>query len=580
MVRVAVMYAVSTFVILQLADVTFPVFELPDWSYRLVIWLLALGFPLALVLAWIFDITPDGIVRTSDLDPGELGRLRRSRKFYLVAIGLLVVALGLSMVERERPGVSPAATPEVDSRSVAVLPFANMSADPENAYFADGMAEEILNMLAKIPDLRVSARTASFRYREANKDPRIIGAELNVANILEGSVRRDAKLIRVTVQLISSETGYHLWSETYEAAPTDVFTIQDRIATNVAQALRSTLYGESLRTAASGRTSNLQAYEYYLRAQQLGAGDWPRTVQYVEQALALDPEFVSAWALLAEAYSTRIGGTIPAGEAFDKVREAVAAAMAIDPDVPEVLLMLARLERAAHNYTAAEEALVRAKALAPNRDTTDLANLLVALGRVDEALLEYRRSMTIDPVNSSYRYVYGLVAANRIDEAVAEAESLMALQSMITDQHRFYGDMGVLYTLAGKHERALEILEQAEGALGSYSTLLRGRMAYTYARAGEPGKARDIIDNFDRAAMTGYVSPSGYFWAYLGLGDLDKTFEWLNRAVEQNSFLIIMGLNTDPAYEPLRGDPRFAAVLAKAGLDSQPAHVEPGSAAE
>ena len=271
-VRVAVMYAASTFVILQLADVTFPVFEVPDWSYRLVIWLLALGFPLALVLAWIFDITPQGIVRTSDLDPGELGRLRRSRKFYLVAIGLLVLALGLSLIDRERLGDKPAAA-QADIRSIAVLPFANMSADPDNVYFADGMAEEILNMLAKIPDLRVSARTSSFRYRDANKDPRVIGEELGVANILEGSVRRENELIRVTVQLISSATGYHLWSETYEATPTDLFSIQDRIATNVAQALRSTLYVETLRTAASGRTSNIEAYEYYLRARQSGVAD-------------------------------------------------------------------------------------------------------------------------------------------------------------------------------------------------------------------------------------------------------------------------------------------------------------------
>ena len=277
---------------------------------------------------------------------------------------------------------------------------------------------------------------------------------------------------------------------------------------------------------------------------------------------------MNAWALLGEAYSTRIGGTIPADEAFAKVQEAVDAAMAIDPDVPDVLLLRARLERAAHDYEAAEATYTRAKALAPNRDTSDLANLLVALGRVDEALVEYRHSMRIDPVNSSYRYVYGLVAAGRIDEAVAEAETLMALQSLITDQHRFFGDVGVLYTLAGRHEEAFSLLEQADSVMSYQSTILRGRMAYAYARAGEPAKAQAIIDDFERSAATSYVSPSGYFWAYLGIGDIDKTFEWLNRAVVQNSFLIIMGLKTDPAYQPLRADPRFDAVLARAGLDS------------
>jgi hypothetical protein len=182
-VRVAIMYAVSAFVVLQLADVTFPVFELPDWTYRLVIWLLGLGFPLALVLAWIFDITPDGIVRTSEASEKELQQLRRSRKFYVVAIALLLIALGLMFVQPSDAPSNRQNSPEL-RRSVAVLPFANMSADPENLFFADGIAEEVLNVLAKIPDLRVAARTASFRYRDEKVDPRRIGEALQVAHVL------------------------------------------------------------------------------------------------------------------------------------------------------------------------------------------------------------------------------------------------------------------------------------------------------------------------------------------------------------------------------------------------------------
>ena len=564
-VRVAIMYGVSAFVILQLADVTFPVFELPDWTHRLVIWLLILGFPLALLLAWVFDITPIGIVRTSERDSAELKQLRRSRKFYLVAIALLVFALSLSFVDWRESGQSVSA-PLNQSRSVAVLPFANMSPDPDNAYFADGMAEEVLNVLAKIPDLRVAARTASFRYRDSNVDPRQIGVELNVSHILEGSVRRSGDDIRVTVQLIRSDNGFHLWSETYEAPLIDVFSIQDQIATNVAQALKSSLYAETLRSQASVGTSNLKAYEFYLRAQQLQGADWPRTVQYLRQAVTLDPQFVNAWAQLAMAYSTRVGGTIPAAEAFAYVQEAVDAAMAINPDVPEVLEAKGRLERSKRNYAASELAYRRAKELAPNRVTIDLGNLLIALGRVEEAQLELRHSMSVDPVNTADNYINGLVAANDIDNALVEIEQLFALRSLAIDKPRFFTNAAMIYTLAGQYDRSVALVDELLSHIPPQAFLMRGRMAYAYARAGKVEQAQAIIDDLQRMEEGGYVSPSGYFWAYLGLGQLDQAFEWLNRAIEQNSFLIIMTMKTHPALAPMRSDPRFEEALAKAGL--------------
>jgi adenylate cyclase len=567
-VRVAIMYAVSAFVVLQLADVTFPVFDLPNWSYRLVIWLLGLGFPLALVLAWIFDITPDGVVRTSEASDRELQQLRRSRKFYVVAIILLLTALGLMFLQPSEPPSNRDGYAEI-RRSIAVLPFANMSADPENLFFADGIAEEVLNVLAKIPDLQVAARTSSFRYRDESVDPRQIGEELQVAHVLEGSVRRSADSVRVTVQLIRTDTGYHLWSETYEAPRTDVFRIQDQIASNVAQALKSTLYQEVLREAARGRTDNMEAYELYLRAKdKRGGGDWALAVQYARQAIALDPQFVNAYAILAMAYSTRIGGTIPAEEAFAQVRLAVDAAMAIDPNVPDVLIALARLERAAHNYTGAEMVYRQVKALVPHRMTVDLGNLLVALGRMDEAIVEYRYSREVDPVNAAGPYLRGLLAAGQTDQALSEVESMFAISSLVSDLPLFLADAMIVYAIAGEHKKAIELADQLGATLARTSPLIKGYVAWTYARSGDREQALVIVRELEARAITGYVSPASMFWAHLGLANVDLAFKWLEQAIEENSFLVIMGLKTYPQFDPLRSDPRFQSMLQKAGLES------------
>ena len=558
------MYAVSGWVVLQIAEVTFPIFELPLGAYRLVLWLLILGFPITIALAWTFDITPGGIVRTSTApEAAEVARLKSYRKFDFAVIALLVIALAIAWWPRSTPEDPLAGI----SRSIAVLPFDNLSADPDNAYFADGMAEEILNVLAKIPDLKVAARTASFRYRDTNINLAQIGRELNVAHTLEGSVRRADDALRVTVQLVRTDNGYHLWSETYEAPIENIFTIQDEISRSVARALRSTLNREILNSSARNRTDNLEAYNEYLLALHYRADNWIRSVDHAKRALELDPEFLSAMGLLAFGYATRVGGTMPEAQAFPLAREVVARAMAIDPEAPEVLVALGHIARREFRYLDAIDAYRKAQSLNPAMATIHLANLLITLGRQEEALSEYRHANDLDPIGVGPSYILALIQTGRVEQArIEQTEREARYLQLESNSVALMTDL-LIHAALGNWEKAVEAADWTLARAASFSSTASGYSAYVLARVGRTDDAMTVIADLERRGTAGYVSPTPLFWAYLGMGDKDKTFEWLDRAIDEFAFIVIMGLKTQPLFDPLHDDPRFGAALVKARLD-------------
>ncbi len=563
-VRVAAMYLVSGWVILQLAEVTFPIFELSLGAYRLVLWLLVLGFPITLALAWTFDLTPQGVIRTSTAasDTAELTKLRNYRRFDLLVIALLVVALAITWWPRNTPE-APAADL---SRSIAVLPFDNLSTDPDNAHFADGMAEEILNVLAKIPDLKVAARTASFRYRNSDQDLAQIGSELNVDHSLEGSVRRADNTLRVTVQLVRTDNGYHLWSETYKAPIENIFAIQDEISRSVARALRSTLHREILNSSARNRTDNLEAYNEYLMALHYRGDNWIRSVDHAKRALELDPDFLSAMGLLAFGYATRVGGSMPEEQAFPLARAVVARAVAIDADAPEVLVAMGHIARREFRYADAESAYRRARSLNPGMGSIHLANILLATGRVQEALVEYSHAQDLDPVGAGSNYIIALIAANELELARREQEiRTERFVKLELNSNALMNDM-LIYSAFGDWDRAEYAADWTLARLGSFATLARGYVAYVLGRVGRRDEADAIIADLERRAATGYVSPSSLFWGYLGTEDRDKTFEMLDHVVDEYAFIVILGMKSYPWFDPIRDDPRYADALAKAGL--------------
>jgi TolB-like protein len=315
--RVALLYLVTTWLVIQVADVGISLLGLPLWTGRLVFLLLAIGFPLVMVFSWAYEITPEGLRKEQDVERDESITADTARKLNTAVVVLLVLALGGMVADRlipdEAATVQTAALEEPtaagpSAQSIAVLPFVNMSADEGNEYFSDGLSEELLNLLAKVPSLQVAARTSTFTFKGSDASIPEIANELHVAHVLEGSVRKSGDDIRVTAQLIKASDGYHLWSETWDRRLTDIFTIQDEIAAAVVSALKVTLLGE----LPHARVTDPRAYELFLRskaAANLSTEEgFEQAALLLNDSLAIDPEYAEAWAeLLVRFRSIRPG---------------------------------------------------------------------------------------------------------------------------------------------------------------------------------------------------------------------------------------------------------------------------------
>ncbi|MDX1600961.1 MAG: hypothetical protein R3191_05555, partial [Anaerolineales bacterium] len=343
--RVAALYIVSAWLILQVVDVVAPILVLPDWFARGVLLILALGFVPTLVFSWVYEITPEGIRRESTVERSESITAATARKLDLAVIALLLLAMGMFALDRfattapdpasvegaseeALPSAPAPAKPALDAatqESIAVLPFTDLSPTGDQAYFADGIAEELLNTLVRIPDLQVAARTSSFRFRESDRDIADIAKQLGVATVLEGSVRRSGDNIRITAQLIDAETGFHLWSESYDESVSDVFEIQNRIARQIATALKVQLEAQ----AAASRPANQAAFQALLEGRYLfaerhwGNNRYDGIAQFA-LATELDPAYADAWAYYA--YSLSVSGPEEMGLTFEEKHRRIDAA--------------------------------------------------------------------------------------------------------------------------------------------------------------------------------------------------------------------------------------------------------------
>jgi TolB-like protein len=338
--KVAVVYSAAAWMLLEVADLISPRLGLPEWTVSLVLLLSALGFPIAIILAWAFDLTPEGIIRTQPVAPEDHHQLSMMRIIEFTVIGVLVISVGYLYSERlslQRQVVSPSTiiVAEINksnaTRSIAVLPFVNMSGDPGNEYFSDGLSEEILNLLARIPDLKVIGRTSSFAFKGKNEDLRVIGQTLGVDTVLEGSVRKSGNRVRITAQLIDVSEGAHIWSESYDRTMTDIFAVQDDVAAAILDALQIHVGTNPTR----GRpTKNTAAYALFLQARaSFNASKIGEAEQLLLEVIALDPNFAEAYELLAYSYYVQSGWQVKATEGQKLVAKAASKALAFDPDL-------------------------------------------------------------------------------------------------------------------------------------------------------------------------------------------------------------------------------------------------------
>ena len=533
-IRVAIAYAIAAWLLIEVTSTTFPMLRLPEWTATFVTVLVMIGFPLALILAWAFELTPEGIKLEKDVVRSESITHITERKLDFIIITVLVLALvyfaydefviepaqeeALATASSQADTASEAGTPE---KSIAVLPFVNMSSDSEQEYFSDGLSEELLNLLAKIPALKVIGRTSSFAFKGKNTDLRAIGQSLGVKTLLEGSVRKSGDRVRITAQLVDVSDGAHIWSETYDRTMTDIFAVQDDVAAAIIDALQIHVGANPTR----GRpTENTAAYALFLKARaSLNLYEFRDAEAFLLQAVELDPNFAEAHEQLAYGYWGQAGDVVESAEGQKQTYNAAAKALAIDPDLvlAQALLESANIED--FSYLRAIEAFERAVRQQPGNPTFlhTLVWYLLELGYFQEALGVAERYVEFDPLSTAanYRLFETLYAVGRTSEAVA------ALELALQPGHDF----------ATLHMGAVNLVEkQDDTAIAHFEALLpqydadSAWVSELVIGARDPATGQVYLDRRIPQIVASMPKEYAYFWQgtltkwYLHFGYLDR----------------------------------------------------------
>jgi len=523
--RVSIAYVVMSWVLLQVADILLEAFGVPAWAFRLLFLVLAIGLVPVALFAWAFELTPEGIKRDSEIDRSqsiahETGRKLNYLTIAMVVIGIVFVLLQprITVQEETPPGTAAtaeiseapasASRPAANNRSIAVLPFVNMSADPENEYFADGLSEELLNQLAQIHDLQVAGRTSSFSYKGKNEDLRVIGNTLGVANVLEGSVRRQGEQVRVTAQLIRVEDGFHLWSETYDRTMEDVFAIQDDISRNVADAMKIILDDDAWRRMQDAGVRNVDAFVEYQKGKQQFAtahgsnnliADMREGLIHFNRAIELVPEFGAAYWDMSDYYGHIIldSNSTPEerADALAELRRVIDAAWRFSGDSPRKAFIDVERVLFSDDWTPLHDRIEKAVATGgcPSPNWIELA---VGIGHAEEMLDVWNRFQRCEPLN-----VIAFMKA-------AQAELWL-----------------------GNHQRSLKLIEQGEITMGT-NAWFASTKAWVYMAMGRAqdalALAPEIEHDVEFAGITGRSMPLAL------MGDVETAREAMNEWIAQH----------------------------------------------
>ena len=558
--RVGALYAAGVWALAQGIAQLGPAFGMPDWGTRWFVIAAIIGFPFWIAFAWFYGFRPEGLKRENEIEWHESITHHAGRKLDFAIIGVLAVALVLLMTDRFvlHHGVNEKAAMPIAEHSIAVLPFVNMSDEKSNEYFSDGISEELLNLLAKIPQLQVTARTSSFAFKGKDTGIAEIARTLHVANVLEGSVRKAGNSVRITAQLIKAGTDTHLWSQTYDRKLDDIFAIQDEIAADVVKQLKITLLDATPKV----RATDPEAYALYLQAVQLGrqntAEAFEQSDALYRKVLAIDSRYVPAWIGVADNFNNETNqGLLSSKDGFAQSREAATKALAIDPDYAPTHAQLGYIAMAADNDLAvAAQHFNRAMAL----DPTDLdvlcnsAALLQSLGRLDEALALDEAIVRRDPVNldALHNLSYDQRMAGRLDASIASFRTLLSLSPGRGGAHT---GLGFALLLKGDGNGALAQIEQETSEAWKMIGL---PMAYhALGRTAESDVALAAL-----TAKHENEAPTDIAYVYAYRGEADSAFAWLDKAVEYGD-PGLAAIVTEPFFDNIRADPRWLAFLRK-----------------
>jgi len=532
-VRVVLAYVLVGWGLIQVADATLEPLHLPDWAGTLVIWLIALGFPIALILAWTLDVTPRGIEVTKPAGDA----------------------------------VSPEASPI--EASIAVLPFENMSEDATNEYFSDGITEEILNLLAKIPELRVVSRSSAFAWKGKEIHVPDVATKLNVAHVLEGSVRKAGNRVRITAQLIDARTDTHVWSETFDRTLEDIFAVQDEIAASVSSALKLTLVGSAPTAPVTGsevHDLHLQGVHFFNRRTEAG---FRKAIEYFRKAIDYDPEYAPAWLMFAKTHIIMADmGFMPWKDGYGVAREAGEKALSLDPDSAAIHGHRAWIAWSYdHDYVTAAHHYHRAIELQPNdlaimNNSACFANVI---GRHQQAIALVKRAIRLQPTEAILyiNLAQWYNALGQLDEAETAARKAVELNPEI---YVAPSQLAITSLLRGNPERALELTKDLK-----FEMLDAVVKAIALYELGDIDGSDEVLASYTEryGDQHAYNIAMAYAWRR----DNDRAFEWLDRAIEERQNIDM--LKSEVLFRNLHDDPRWEPTLARVGLaDAQLASIE------
>jgi TolB-like protein/tetratricopeptide (TPR) repeat protein len=567
--KVLGIYAVVSWIVIQVAATVFPYLMIPDWGVRLVIGLSFLGLPIAAVLAWAFEVTPEGVQRTESEPTAD----RSAMRVGLITMAVVVIVGGF-FGYRRWTGAAEAAAGQA---SIAVLPFVNMSGDRENDYFSDGMTEELLNELAQVPGLRVAARTSSFAFKGKNLAVEEIGERLGVSTVLEGSVRKSGGRIRITAQLIDAKTGYHLWSEEYDRELQDVFAVQGEISRTITSALESRVTAKMEGAGAASRpnsrqpTENLAAYEKYLRGKHMVENATTDTeiasaVTLLREATTMDPRFALAFASLSDAYQS----VPPTAESRRQARAAAQRALELDPQLAEGYAALAGVEEQDWNWAEAETLYQKSIELNPTLAAACgcYGLELLILGRTEEGIRELERARMLDPMDAGHSAVLAAAytGTGRTAEADAEARKALAVDPKNALARRVLSWNDVA---AGRFDEALERLTGSDRPdtldLKRLTPWIRAEIGYVYAVSGRRADAQRVLEEMKAQYRETKVGAPLIASVYVGLGDEVAAMQWFERAFQAHEAVLPI-TTLLPQTQPLRDNPEYQAMLRRMGV--------------